>query len=247
LRAAEKAARFIQEHSQQHLFRTWRNGNSAGRGFLDDHTAFIAACLDLYEATFEKHWLEQATHWLAIVETDFRDEQNGGYFYGGRSHETLVATSRNFLDTATPSGNSMQLSNLLRLGHLTGDTQYRDKAQQTMRAHARALRQYPTGMSEMLCAVDFHLGPASEVVVAARDATQEQLLTEVFGVFHPNKVVAGWPVDPQQGASLDLLLERLPPKQGGAVFVCRDQSCQAPVSRPEEVREALETARTSRT
>jgi len=137
----------------------------------------------------------------------------------------------------------MHLTNLLRLGHLTGEGSFADRAQQTLRAHARALRQYPTGMSEMLCGLDFHLGPASEVVVAAQDDSREALLTEVFGVFHPSKVVAGWPADQRPAAELELLRGRQPPGRGGAVFVCRQQACQAPVSRPEEVREALQAAR----
>ena len=243
LRAAEKAAQFILQHSPEHLFRTYRRGTIVGHGFLDDYSAFVGACLDLYEATFAPHWLEQALRWNAIIDSDFSDLQNGGYFYSSRSHETLVAASRNFLDTATPSGNSLQLSNLLRLSHLTGEGRYGDRAQQTLRAHAHALRQYRTGMSEMLCALDFHLGPASEVVVAAQDETREQLLTEVFGVFHPNKVVAGWPLDQRPPAALGLLEGRQPPRVGGAVFVCRAQACQAPVSRPEEVRGALQAAR----
>ena len=243
LRSAEKAARFIVQHSPEHLFRTWRAGTTVGRGFLDDYSAFTGACLDLYEATFESTWLEQALRWNDCIEADFSDPQNGGYFYSGSSHETLLAASRNFLDTATPSGNSMQLTNLLRLSHLTGEGRFGDRAQQTLRAHARALRQYPTGMSEMLCGLDFHLGPASEVVVASQDEAREPLLAEVFGVFHPNKVVAGWPSDPRAAATLELLAGRQPPATGGVVFVCRAQACQAPVSRPEDVREALQAAR----
>ena len=83
------------------------------------------------------------------------------------------------------------------------------------------------------------------LVVAARDAEHEEFLSEVFGVFHPNKVVAGWPADPQQAAHLDLLQGRQPQPTGGAVFVCRAQACQAPVKSPEGVREALQAARSS--
>jgi uncharacterized protein YyaL (SSP411 family) len=242
LQRAEKAATFLSERSAQGLFRTWRRGHQQGPAYLDDHAAWIAACLDLFEATFDAHWLETARRHNDIVETDFCDAATGGYLLNSRHHQTLIASSRSFLDNAQPSGNALQVSNLLRLAHLTGDQDLHDKADRVLQAHARVLRQYPTAMAEMLCAVDFRLGPAVEVVVAATDEQREALLSEVHAGFHPNKVVAGWPEPPRRPASLDLMQHRHPGSGRSAVFVCRQQACQAPVHRPEEVGSALEKA-----
>jgi uncharacterized protein YyaL (SSP411 family) len=242
LQRAERAATFIVEQSRDGLFRTWRRGRAQGRAYLDDHAAWIAACIDLFEATFDTHWLDQALQHNDIVESDFGDAESGGYLLSSRKHQSLIAAPRSFLDNAVPSGNSLQLSNLQRLAHLTGRQALHDRAQRLLQAHASVLRQYPTAMAEMLCGVDFHLGPVLEVVVSATEPQRELLCAEVFAAFHPNKVVAGWPVDPRQAARLDLLQARQPQPGEDAVFVCRQQVCQAPVHLPEEVRAALERA-----
>ncbi|MGH2685049.1 MAG: thioredoxin domain-containing protein, partial [Actinomycetota bacterium] len=42
------------------LLRAWREGRTSGPAFLDDHALMAAACLDLYETTFEVRWFEEA-------------------------------------------------------------------------------------------------------------------------------------------------------------------------------------------
>ena len=38
---------------------------------------------------------------------EFWDDEEGGFFYTGRSHEDLIVRSKDFFDNATPSGNSV--------------------------------------------------------------------------------------------------------------------------------------------
>src|SRR2546430_13737465 len=57
----------------------------------------------LYEATFELRWLETARHLAETMIREFWDEENGGFFFTGSSHEALIQRSKEFEDNATPS------------------------------------------------------------------------------------------------------------------------------------------------
>jgi len=51
-------------------------------------------------------WLEQAIKLTDKMIEEFWDDQDGGFFFTGRSHEELIVRSKDFLDNATPAGNS---------------------------------------------------------------------------------------------------------------------------------------------
>ena len=229
LTAARVAATFVLERSPDGVFRTWKDGRSSGPGFLDDWAGMIAAFLDLYEASFEPRWMEAARAWNETVLDEFRDTESGGFFYSSRRHQTLLTRSRNFLDTATPSGNSIQIGNLLRLSMWTGEGRLWDAAAQALRGLGRVVRQYPSAMGEMLCNLDLFHGPAQEVAIVGRGPQAEALVREAFAGFRPNKVVAGWPAEGDP-ADLALLADRALVDGKPAAYVCRKHACQAPVT-----------------
>ncbi len=237
---AEAAAELILRHGPQGPFRTLRQGRTSGPGFLDDWACMIAAFLDLYEASFAPRWLELAQEWSARLDAEF-DDGAGGWRYTGSQHEKLPAAARNSLDTSTPSGGSVHTGNLLRLGLLTGEERWRERAERNLRAQGMELRQASTAMGEMLCALDLYLGPACEVAVAGRGDEAAALVRAVFAPYIPNKVVAGWP-DAGSAPELALLQGRSLVGDKPAVYVCREHVCLAPVTRADQVLQALEKA-----
>jgi uncharacterized protein YyaL (SSP411 family) len=63
-------------------------------GFADDYACFIQASIDLYENTFNEHYLELALETQKVFDDKFFDtENNSGYFYtSSDSTETFVRT-----------------------------------------------------------------------------------------------------------------------------------------------------------
>ncbi|MEM0123806.1 MAG: thioredoxin domain-containing protein [Conexivisphaerales archaeon] len=84
---------------------------------LEDYALMIWGSLELYEATFEIHYLEMAINLLALVNKDFKNE-NGPYY---KNKGGLVPRIIDTEDLVLPSGNSIMLYNLLRLYLITGD------------------------------------------------------------------------------------------------------------------------------
>jgi len=242
LDAARHAAAFILDRTgSAPLFRTFKAGRTTGPGFLDDHAALCRGLLELYESTCEARWLEAAVALDGVLAAEFEDADAGGFFFTGRRHEELLARSRQPYDNATPSGNALHAGNLLRLHALTGDAAYQDRADRTFRLCAGLLRQAPGAMGEMLCGLDFRLGPRAEVVVSGAGAVREPLWRAVHEPFAPGKVVAGWP-SAGPAAALAVLAGREAAPGTALVYVCRDFACQAPVAEPAAVRPALEAA-----
>jgi uncharacterized protein YyaL (SSP411 family) len=244
--AAGRAADFIltrMRGGDGRLLRTWSAGSEAKlNGYLEDYSFLIDGLVSLYEATFAPRWLRAALDLAGVMIDQFWDPEEGGFFYTGRDHEALIARGKDPHDNATPSGNAMAVTALLRLVKLTGRADLRDKAETTLRLYRGLLASHPMAAGQMLIALDFHLGPVQEFAVVGDPSAPDtrRVLRAIRGGFRPNKVVA---LQPATGAAAeDDLLPLLAGKTArGAVttYVCQDFACQAPLVGAEAVEAAL--------
>ena len=124
---AVRCAEFVLTHLRDErgrLLRSWRNGTAGRPGFADDYAIMAAACLTLYETTFELRWFEEAVTLADELLRLFHDDERGGFFQTGSDAEELVLRPKELYDNATPSGNSVAAETLLRLASFTGDAEY---------------------------------------------------------------------------------------------------------------------------
>src|SRR3546814_11429810 len=96
----------------------------------------LEAALALYEATGKPDYLAQAKRWGATLEAEYADAVNGGYFLTARTAEALVARTRTAADNATPAGNGTLVGVFARLWYLTGEIDWRERAQSQLDAFA---------------------------------------------------------------------------------------------------------------
>ena len=85
---------------------------------MDDYAFMIFGLLELYETTFETDYLEKALDFNQILLDHYWDNVNGGFFFTADDGETLLIRKKEIYDGAIPSGNSISMLNLLRLGDL---------------------------------------------------------------------------------------------------------------------------------
>jgi uncharacterized protein YyaL (SSP411 family) len=93
------------------------------------------------------------------------DKRNGGLHMTADDGEKLLVRSKKIYNGAIPSGNSVALFNLIRLGHITGNTDYFTKAELMVKAFSPTVKQYPAGHSQLMIALEFTLNPNFELVV----------------------------------------------------------------------------------
>ena len=147
--------------------------------------------LELYEATFDKRWLERALELNRTVIERYGDRRAGGFFLAPGNQEPRVARIKDARDGATPAGNSMQLMNLLRLSAITGDRSLRHWADQTMSCFAADVLQFPTAGARFLAAAEFALtGPVEVTVVGDQSSSgAQQLWRHIHSRYLPNRVL----------------------------------------------------------
>jgi uncharacterized protein len=238
--AAVRAADFLltrMRTSDGRLLRTTGAGAEPKlNGYLEDYAYTIDALISLYETTFEPRWLHEAEALARVMIAQFWDEREGGFFFTGNDHETLIARTKDPHDNATPSGTSMAVTGLLRLHKFTGNTVWLDKAAKTLELYRSLLADAPMAAGQMLSALDFYLGPVQEFAVVGDGP--EELLAVLRQGFRPRKVVA-WKGSHTDG---DIPLLKGKTAQGGVTtYICRDFTCQAPVVGVEALRRELGT------
>ncbi len=223
----------------RYLRRTWRAGDSAGTGFLEDYAALICGLLALYEAEFENRWFSAASQLGEQMIAEF-DDAAGGFFDTPASGEPLLLRPKDLQDNATPSGSALAGLALLRLAALTGHGEYRDRAANALAQVVPALRQYPTAFGEWLTVADTLLHEEKQValVYGAEAAELRPLLEVLKARFRPGLALAASRYPPPVEAPA-LLADRLLKEGRATAYVCEQFVCKLPVNSPQELEQQL--------
>jgi uncharacterized protein YyaL (SSP411 family) len=239
--AASAAAGFVLSALRREdgrLLRSWRDGRAGGPGYLDDYAMMAAACLSLYEATFDLRWVAEARGLASELIRLFHDPDRGGFFQTGVDAEALVLRPKELFDNAVPSGNSVAAEVLLRLAHLTGDDAYERAGVSALRVARTLIQRAPSMFGHALGAVDLYVSPSKEVAVVGdleAEPTQ-RLIREIWSRFLPNAVLAASdPRDEEAARLVPLLAGREPVDGKPAAYVCERFTCKLPVSEPDEL------------
>jgi uncharacterized protein YyaL (SSP411 family) len=223
------------------LMRRYRQGEAAVPGFLEDHAFLIWGLIELYQAGFEAGDLQAALELTLRMEELFSDGE-GGFFDTGKDVEAVLTRGRSVQDVAIPSGLSVAAFDLLRLGRMTGDRGMEERGEQALRTHFAQVQQYPTGFAQFLIALDYALGPKSEIVIAWDGQNfPHDLLGEIRSRFLPRTLVLLHRSDMNAPEPIAALAEGKEMVDGkAAAYLCREQSCREPVVDPGELARMLD-------
>ena len=235
LRAAVAGATFILANMKRdgRLLRTYRDGQARLNAYLEDYALLADGLIALYEATFDRQWLDEANHLARRMLELFWDEGGARFYDTGTDHETLILRPRDITDNAMPSGGSAAADVLLRLSVLTGEPGYARTAAAALRSVQAYMARMPEGFGNWLGVLDFHLSSPHEIaVVGPLDGEDTQsLLSAVHSRYLPNRVLAGF--DPANGVSYDdlpLLEDKVMQGNRPTAYVCHSYVCQQPVT-----------------
>ena len=246
LRAARRAARFIEEYllKDGRLLHRWRDGEAAITGMLDDYAFFIDGLLELFEADAAPHDLELALSLATVCNEQFLDTKGGGFHLTAGDAESLLVRSRQGSDGALPSGNGVMMMNLVRLAHITGQTDYLKQAQAVAAGFQRSIAAQPAGHVALLAALDLALGPANEVVVCGNRGAADlnAMLRSLHSSYLPRTVIITKETDAAEQLQLlsPLVSDRCMVDGMATAYVCRDFACNLPTTRLEDMMKQLE-------
>ena len=110
---------------------------------------------------------------IALAETmlaKFYDAEHGGFWQSAAGAADLILRVKEDYDGAEPSGNSVAVLALLKLGAIAGRSDFSDAAEKSLRLFSARLQQMPQAMPYLLSALDFSLQEPKRVVVAGDPA-----------------------------------------------------------------------------
>jgi Highly conserved protein containing a thioredoxin domain len=237
-KVAEANAEFLLTHLRRDglLLRTCKDGQAKLNAYLEDYACLIDGLVCLYEATGEFGWLKASVELTDKMIEQFWDEDQGAFFFTGTSHEQLIVRSKDFLDNATPSGNSVAALVLLKLSALTGSADYRRRATTVLRLIADQVKRYPSAFGWALCALDFYLSSPKEIAIigAADDPGAHDLLRVLWQTYLPNRVIACATEAADQASAVVPFLRGRTDARLATAFVCYDGTCQLPATQPTD-------------
>jgi uncharacterized protein YyaL (SSP411 family) len=210
----------------------WREGEAANDGQLDDYAFYAYAMLELYKATYEVEYLQQAISTSERMLDNFGDAAQGGFFLYSKNSEQLINRPKETYDGAIPSGNSVAAIVLEQLSKLTGEIKWQQLSHRQLSFLVSAMEDYPAGHSMALLAVSQAVYPSSELVcvTAEKNIPQELIIylrstpfvnLTVLVKTHKNKedleraapFTAGYPI----------------PANGTVYYLCHNGACSSPV------------------
>jgi uncharacterized protein len=226
------------------LYRSYREGRSNIEGFADDYAFVVRALLDLYETSFDVEWLKAALQLHEMQDRLFFDEKNGGYFSNSGRDESVFVRMKDDNDGAEPAASSVAALNLLRLSQIYDDAKIAERAKKTIDAFVTILSQFPSGMPQMLVAVENSLGKPRQIVIAGKKDSPETkaLLKEVHRHFLPNTIVIL--ADANEGQKYlgeeNQAIRAMSSVDGKpAAYVCENFTCKAPVTDSKQLSDLL--------
>ncbi len=241
-KTAEKAAGFIWDamrDNEGRLFHRWREGEKSVPAFSDDLIFFIQGLIDLFEFTQNSVYLSRALELSADLDRRFLDKKGGGYYFTAHDAEILLYRKKEIYDGALPSGNSIALSNLIRLARLTGRAGMEKKARQLAETFAPSVFAHPEAHTQFLCGLERLLFPSAEITVCgpSGDPATRELLKKFREIFLPRSVLLFVPAEEETPAisflsprtKTQILQDRRP-----TVYVCQGSVCHQPVFNAED-------------
>ena len=239
LDAAIDAAGFIEKQlydsKRNILLRRYRDGEAGITANLSDYALLTGALIDLYEASFDPHWIEWAAELNEKMTTLFFDEREGAFYDTQTGDKSLIVRMRDDYDGAEPTGNSIAVMNLLRLSQMLDKKDLRERADRVLSFYSSKLDQAPHALPQMLSAIDFSLVKPKQIIIAGgrdKDDT-EAMLAELYKRYIPNKVVLLADTENKNNfmsENFPIMKSMVMIGEKATAYVCEDYACKLPTN-----------------
>lgn len=233
LERARQALGFINRFMRKEdgsYFRIYAGGQAYQPAFLDDLAFLLRARIHLLEIEFTSDdWAE--IHQLANdTIKQFYDPLIGAF--RSSSDQELQSTIVDTYDSALPSGNAVMAEVLDKIYAISGDNQYGIMADTLRWSIAGSVERFPSSFAQYAQSMMTAVRGQQEIVVTGPEYQRD--LKTLLGKYLPGTLVIG----SDQEQDIPLFRDRVFPGKT-YLYLCRDQSCQLPVSSVAKLVEQL--------
>jgi len=217
---------------------SWRDGKPRHTAVLDDYAHMIRAALELFEATGTAVYLDQAEAWMTTAHDHYWDQAGGGYFLSADDTTDVITRSKTIADNAVPSGNGVMTEGLARLYLLTGNEEYRTRAETLIRTFSSSQARNLVSLTTLLMGYEILERALSIVIVGPADSPETDALNRAaFAAAPPWRVIhklIPTTVLPQGHPAYGKTETTMP-----TAYVCTAGTCSLPLTNPEHLRDHL--------
>ncbi len=209
-------------HSDNQLYRSFKEGVSKINGFLDDYAFVIQALINLYQSTFDESYMNKALLLTQYVMDKFYDEANGIIYYTSSEGEKLIARKTDLQDNVIPASVSTMAYNLLHLSQFKQLPEYENIAELLIEKMYHQIEQHPTYYAQWALLSVFR-SEKEEIAIVGPQA--EKYRSELQKTLRVATVYAG---SINGNSELDLLKNRSSHNKT-LIYKCKNKSCQLPI------------------
>ncbi len=243
---AVKVHEFIENKlsSGNKLYVHYRDNVASGTGHIDDYAYYIWGLIELYKASFCPKYLRKAIDLNDELIEHFFDHEEGGFYLYSDEGEQLIYRPKEIYDGAMPSGNAVELFNLIQLNSITSDNKLIDILNKQITFMGRSIGNYPGGHIFSVMAGMLNSNIRKELICVVDSEEQiEDIKQILLNKYLPNLMTI------IKTPSNETELEQIIPfireyKTDGklpAFYLCENHSCKAPFYNIDELEYVIST------
>jgi uncharacterized protein YyaL (SSP411 family) len=226
-----------------YLYRIYKQDKAKILAYLDDYAFYINSLLDLFEVKTDPKFIELASYYTDVLIKHFWDEQENNFYYSSDLHESILTRTKVLYDLALPSGNSVSISNLIRLYHITGKNNYLEMSEKMMKGSISSAIDNPFGFGWLLSSTYLYVKKPTEITIFSKD-DKSDMIDEMNKMYIPNGIFSILHED-NLSETLDqynlfknksLIKER--PVNDFAI-ICKDFTCSPPLTDLKKIKDIL--------
>ncbi|MBC7889399.1 MAG: thioredoxin domain-containing protein [Ferruginibacter sp.] len=206
------------------LFHTYKNGIAKYPAFLDDYANLVAACIELYKATFNEYYIKNAYDLCDYVIENFSDNESILFFFTHLGQKDVIVRKKEIYDGAMPSGNSVMAENLYKLSLIYDKPQWGTRAGKMWEVISPAIIQYPGSFAIWASVILQQIAGMIEIAVISMDFLP--ISRKILLNFIPNMIL----LSSQKENNNFPLLANKTGTSDTRIYFCKNFTCLAPFS-----------------
>jgi uncharacterized protein len=235
LQLAKKNADFISDNllkKDYSLYRCCKKTEAYGDGFLDDYAFTIDGFLTLFSITGDEDHLAKGEKLTEYCFEHFFSPDKNLFYYASNSSEKLISKNFEISDNVIPASNSQMALILHTLASLTGNGHYKEVSSKMLAQISSEVEAYLPSHSNWGQLALRHVFGFYEVCIVGKD------VDEFMRSFGKHCLANATFVYSKHASKIALLAGRYKEDQT-LIYVCRNNTCNSPVSTLDEALKQL--------
>lgn len=239
---AQAAADFILAKAQENeeLYGTYKEGTKPTQAFLADYANFANSLIELYSATLELDYLQQAQSLASRMIALFWDDEDRRFYMTRKGDDELFIRPTDEYDGALPSGSSRAIECLGRLARLTGDSDFSHMFEKAVKEFTGIAADMPGAYNHFVSTLFAQIIPFRQIIITAKKDNEQarQVYKHLQKEYLPFTTLLFY----DRSVEAKQVFPRLTaydPFQSFAAYVCENFACQSPLYDPEELLKQL--------